>query len=244
MSRDGILCAIRETAASNNGKPAGRNRFEQLTGITEYDIGRYWARWGDAVREAGFDANVLNEAFSDEHVLEKFVDLVVRLGRIPTNSEMRLERHAHDPTFPNVAVFGRFGPKADLLARARSYCRDTGYAPEVLPILGRSPGSGGITANPSADPVGADTEYGYVHLAQGHRHEYKIGRTNLVDRRVSEIGATASVELQLVHEIKTDDPIGVEAYWHRRFSDKRMRGEWFKLSAADVRAFRRWKRIY
>jgi hypothetical protein len=55
MSRDEILSAIRETAASNNGKPVGLNRFEQLTGIARYDIGRYRARWGGAAREAGLD---------------------------------------------------------------------------------------------------------------------------------------------------------------------------------------------
>jgi Meiotically up-regulated gene 113 len=87
-------------------------------------------------------------------------------------------------------------------------------------------------------------KYGFVYLARGHPGEYKIGRTNLVDRRLSELGATASVEQRLIHEIKTDDPSGVEAYWHQRFRVKRMRGEWFKLNAADVSAFKRWRRIF
>jgi hypothetical protein len=79
---------------------------------------------------------------------------------------------------------------------------------------------------------------------RGHPGEYKIGRTNLVDRRVSELGVTSPVEQTLVHEIKTDDPVGSEAYWHSRFGGKRMRGEWFRLNAADVRAFKRWRWIY
>jgi hypothetical protein len=86
---------------------------------------------------------------------------------------------------------------------------------------------------------------GYVYLLKhGTRREYKIGRTKNPLRREGEIAVELPEKIQPIHVIKTDDPVGIENYWHTRFADKRKEGEWFALTAGDVRAFKRWKRIY
>jgi hypothetical protein len=70
---------------------------------------------------------------------------------------------------------------------------------------------------------------------------YKIGRTNALGRREYELGIQLPDKVMTIHTIKTDDPTGIEAYWHKRFEGRRKNGEWFELSTEDVKAFRRRK---
>lgn len=171
------------------------------------------------------------------------MELAEKLGHVPTSNELRHAR-AIDPTFPSRGVFDRLGSKQDRIARALAYCRATSSHRAVAALLEAAyadeadRGEGGLAR------AAEESALGFVYLARGHPGEYKIGRTNLVDRRLVELGAVSAVAPVLVHEIKTDDPVGVEEYWHRRFASRRMRGEWFRLTAGDVASFKRWRRIF
>ena len=54
MTKLYILQEIKRTTQANGGTPLRKLQFEFETGIKRYDwFGVYWARWSDALREAG-----------------------------------------------------------------------------------------------------------------------------------------------------------------------------------------------
>jgi hypothetical protein len=77
---------------------------------------------------------------------------------------------------------------------------------------------------------------GTVYMLKSGPH-YKIGKTKDFDARLGQIKLQLPFNVEVIHKIETDDPSGIEAYWHRRFMGKRNNGEWFSLSEDDVTAF-------
>lgn len=235
VDREHILAEIHRTANENGGRPLGRARFATETGIMEKDwSGRYWARWGDALAEAGFEPNQLRAKFDDDEVLTKLLKEIRRLGRMPTGPELRLRRR-QDPDFPASGVFERLGKKAALMGRAAQFCE---AHPEYVDVLGiLVPLLVPDEAEESEPDDNGPTDSGFVYLLRSGRY-FKIGRTNSFGRRERELAIQLPQPATRVHVIQTDDPAGIERYWHARFAERRRNGEWFELTPADVKAFK------
>jgi len=237
MDRQHILQEIRRTAEENDGRPLGVRKFLRETGIKESDWkGTFWARWSDAIVEAGLAPNQLTTAYDEAELFEKYIALARELGRLPVPAELRLKAK-RDPGFPSENTFERWGGKADLVKRLLDYCtgRD-GYQDVLGYCRTYAPRS-----RPSATKSGSSAEeMGFVYLIKSGRY-YKVGRTNAAGRRERELAIQLPEKAQTVHVIRTDDPVGIEAYWHKRFESRHKNGEWFDLTPADVSAFKRRK---
>ncbi|MGA2184523.1 MAG: GIY-YIG nuclease family protein [Bryobacteraceae bacterium] len=250
MDKQRILNEIKRTAEANGGVPLGTARFFQETGIKDSDWrGKIWPRWGDAVRDAGFQPNKLQTAYSEEVLIEKFIELARDLGHLPVATEIKMKARSDD-RFPWHNTFARFGSKQQFVARILEYCRDRpGYADVTAlcaPVQARlgEQHQSEDSADGLATDSAASTKEGYVYmglLKLGREKRYKIGKAVLVERRTDQISLQLPEDLELVHAIRTDDAYGIEDYWHRRFAAKNTKGEWFLLSRQDVEAFKRRK---
>ena len=237
MKREHILLEIKRTAEANGGVPLGWRKFAEETGIRDRDwLGKHWARWGEAVREAGYTPNQMTEAYDESHLTEKFIQLARELNRLPTDKDLRLKAY-NNPDFPDSKTFRRFGTKAELVKHVLSYCRTReGYEDIIVLCEGHTP----RRSKDAEESRTAEPEIGFVYLMKSGKF-YKLGRSNAAGRREYELGIQLPEKLTTVHVIRTDDPPGIEAYWHNRFAAKRQNGEWFDLSASDVSAFKRRK---
>lgn len=233
-TKEHILAEIRRLAAET-GKPPGRSVFEKATSIRKSEWhGTLWRSWGDALVEAGYEPNQIQQKLSSEEVLRGYVEIVRHLGRVPAHIDIRMYSREH-PDFPGHTTFNNhFGNKAGLIAALSAFVREN--EEEFADIISLLP-----KPEEEADAeLGIEPGEGMVYLLKSGAH-YKIGRSDELERRVKQISVSLPEAVTLEHAIRTDDPPGIEAYWHRRFADRRANGEWFKLTVADVRAFKRRK---
>lgn len=245
IDKQHILDELRRITKVNGGRPPGHNEFKNETGINKYDwFPHYWVRWGDAQEEAGFSRNRFQEAFGKDLLIEKLIGLIRRTKyggkiRFPVEGEMLVEKK-RDHDFPHANAFRqKFGGKSQMAAAILEHCRARSGFEDVIAACEE-------VVKTDASPAAKEKEsrdqgiVGSVYLIKSGRY-YMIGRTNALGRRQYELAIQLPEKANIVHEIKTDDPSGIESYWHKRFEAKRGNGEWFELMAEDIKAFKRRK---
>jgi hypothetical protein len=232
--REKIISEIKRIARTNGGQPPGRVTFENETGIRPQDWrGKHWARWGDALIDAGFQANELQQKLDLESVFPKVALAVRQFAREPTTAELEMLRH-QDPTFPAYkSVINHFESKSQMMQALKKWAETSEAYSDIAAILPD------YTVIKTAAPK-RGTKEGHVYLIKSGEF-YKIGRGDELEKRVKQIRTALPDASSLEHSIRTDDPSGIEAYWHRRFADRRANGEWFKLTTHDVIAFKKRK---
>lgn len=192
-------------------KPPGVQVFERETGIKRWDwYPDIWLRWGEALEEAGYSSNQLQPRIDDDVVVERYIALARELGRFPVVGR----KAKTEKSFPSHRVFDRFGGKEALIERVGGYCREHPGFDDIMALFdshkGQSASVGGRARH--SEPK---VTTGFVYLMKSGRH-YKIGRTSSIGRRGSELAIKIPVPPKTIQSIETDDPVGVEAYWHRR----------------------------
>jgi hypothetical protein len=239
-----ILSEIRRTAANNGGKAVGVERFKTETGIAQHDwCGVHWARWSEALREAGFEPLEWNRTPDEEQTIGEIAVLVRKYKRLPVKAEILLEKRRNSKILTPSLLFRKYGGRSGVIQKIRDYCSSRDELADVFAILDQgeidAPSETGAT-DIAIEP-GKNKASGYVYLVKSGKL-YKIGFSTNHWQRKSELHKQTSEGISEIHTIAAiDDAPGIEKYWHERFKDKRQHGEWFDLSAEDISAFKKRK---
>lgn len=231
-TRERVLAAYKRLVKHRGGEPVGERIFIRETGFSHHVWkGGFWRSWSAFQADAGFTPNTATEKTPDEVLLQRFAELALDLKTLPTEPDLMMKRR-QDPSFPSKATYRRWGSRDALLKKVAEYCEAHEHFAPVLDLY-RSGISGDLEQRIERNRV-----TGFVYLLRSGK-SYKLGRSNAVGRRLRELAIQLPRKPDVVHVIETDDPEGIEQYWHRRFAEKRQGGEWFALTAEDVKAFKR-----
>jgi hypothetical protein len=239
MTKEDLLQTIQETAAKNGGVPLGQERFGKETGITPHTWrGKYWLRWSDALIEAGFTPNRYGIKYDEDYVLEKLAELARKCKHFPIDAELTLARNV-DSSFPVASVIYQLGSKVERVAKLREFALRNKSFLDISTLL-PDPGKSSELEAPNKETPEEESSLGFVYMIRLGKH-YKIGKTNAVPRRHREISLELPEKPNVIHYIRTDDPEGIERYWHGRFDKFRTNGEWFALGQKEIRIFKKRK---
>lgn len=252
FTKEEIIKALQKCAKDNGGKTPGEHNFYEYAEIGIYDLHKLgWANWRELVLDAGLIPNKFDKTkYNHEQLCELFIEAIREKGRLPTRGELEVKHHK-DSNFPDASTFYKklgLVLTGDLATNLLEYVKGKQKYKDISTICNSFLET--LSKNTMTEDSHLQDFIGYVYLLKsrlGNATAYKIGKASDPERRVLELNQPSN-EQTLIWKIKTDDPAGIEEYWHKRFESKRLypnraKDEWFKLKPSDVKAFKRWKRI-
>lgn len=246
LTKEEIIKELQKYAKElGNKTPSEKNVYEN-TSIGIMDRRKYWANYGELVQEAGLTPNTFDKTkYTDKQLFKFLIEVIREKKKWPTRGILEVKHH-NNPSFPDYSTFTRkFGLTNAIAQAVLNHVKDRKGFEDIIGICNSI-----IEKSEENDESISVNGIGYVYLLKStlrNATAYKIGRTKDIESRKAQLRQPSNVD-ELLHYIETDDPIGVEKYWHNRFEQKRLypqkpKDEWFKLTPSDVKVFKRWQRI-
>jgi len=238
MTKDAIVRRIRELAAARGGR-VSFEVFLNETGVKgNWLRGQVWFKgWNPLLKEIGLETRSFGVAKMPKAAIARAVAEVVERDRCWPTQDALVRERKRDPSFPSLKVIGRLRRSGELARLIVGLGQEHTHLTEAAEIARAY-----VPAEKEDNAAGPNERIvGYVYMLRSGRC-YKVGKSTDPSRRYREVRLELPEETHQVHTIPTDDPTGIEAYWHERFAPKRIRNtEFFSLNGQDVQAFKRRK---
>lgn len=234
--RDHILAEIRRLTVENDGAPIGQRTFENETGIKQSQWrGKLWARWGDAVAEAGHRRNTATPKLNPDTVLDHLEEACRDYRHFPTYAEWRM--YTQEKPIGINSYHRAFGGREEAITALRDRAIERGENDllEILPDTETNAAeTEDVPATGSFERLQNDHRFVYL-IKSGNQKLYKIGQAKNVEGRIENL-RTADPSIEPIHKIRTRDPGAIEKYWHDLFCACR---EIQRCEKNETRIFRR-----
>jgi hypothetical protein len=230
MDKLEILNTIKKAAADNGGKCPTLRNFIQTTGIKERMwLGKYWARWSDAVKEAGVTPSHIIISYDASYLLQKITELILEIKKFPTGPEISLKRNS-DKTYPSDnCFFYSFGGKRLLIKEILRYCNDK---PELRQVSGICLAEYNRLYQPKEKK--AEVFFVYI-LSKSEKYQLVISDKFIIPDEFPKKLPGCSCYRQF----QSRETEIIIATWQNDFADKQDGNNWYKLTREDLKLFER-----
>ena len=135
-TREEIIDEIRHLAR-RIGRSPGKDFFQKETRIPEgHWYGRYWLSWGDALKEAGLEANQVPPKIPDNELLEHYAKAVRHFRKIPSKAQLKMHRAGGNPDLPADTTFRkRFGNKQSRNAALWKFVQENSQFADLIDLV-------------------------------------------------------------------------------------------------------------